>query len=379
MNKSNSYENLGASASKEGLHRALEKSGLEMDARYFCQVLPARDGYHRFMHCDGAGTKSMVSFHQFEETGNAQAFKGLAQDALAMNLDDIFASGPAEELALANTIGRNKKAVPDEALQVIISEYNSLTKKFGDLGIPIQMAGGETADCGDIVRTILVDAIVSGKFNQKSLVDLSRIEAGDVIVGLSSTGQTTYEDSPNSGISSNGLTLARNAILSSKYKNETPYAGKYELSDTPEVLQGQSIFQALTSPTRIYAPILNALHQKLGANIHGIIHLTGGAHTKILRFAKNLTFIKNDLFPVPPIFQLIQETGDIPLREMYEVFNMGHRIEIILPPSFANEVITICNGFKLKAKIIGEVVANTNNITRVIIETAEKLEYRLPN
>lgn len=392
---SSKYLELGASSSKAGLHRALAAAGASSSGSYFAQMLPDQagdDAYFSFLHCDGAGTKSIVAYLMYRETGQVSAFKGLAQDALVMNLDDAYCVGPAEGLTLANNIARNAKRIPDEIVRVLVEGYSECAEKLRALGIPIRLAGGETADMGDTVRTLVVDAVLSGRIARQQAISTDRIAAGDAIVGLSSTGQASYESKPNSGIGSNGLTLARHALLTADYLTEFPETtapetdctkscrGPFRVTDTPAEL-GMSIGDALLSPTRSYAPVLRAVYAELGAEIHGVIHCTGGGQTKVLRFGKSLLFRKDALFPIPPIFSLIAQHGEVEAREMYQVFNMGHRLEIYLPEQAVEQVIAISREFGIDARCIGAVEKNSgarNNENRLFLSsTTGQYEYTL--
>ena len=366
------YGTLGASATKAGLHSVLHRAGLAADAGLFARVnddLSRNPDYYSFLHCDGAGTKSIVAYLCFRETGDRSVFAGLAQDAAVMNIDDIFCLGEPEGLILGNALARNAKLIDDEIIGVIIQSYVRLIEKFQGLGIPLQFSGGETADCADVVRTLLVDAVVAGRIRRDKIIDNRRIVPGDVIIGLSSTGKASYESAGNSGISSNGLTLARHALLSSKYSANYPevvdpalakdkaYQGPYAVTDLPKGLN-MSVGNALLSPTRSYSPVLLRLLRQLGNDIHGLIHCTGGGQGKVLRFGTGNLYIKDNLFPVPPIFALIQETAAIDWREMYQVFNMGHRLEVYAPKCRAAEVIGIAKEFSIAAQEVGRVAEN---------------------
>lgn len=366
------YQNLGASATKEGIHRALENAGLAAHSQYFAQVLPDIAGdpaMRSFVHADGAGTKSIVAYLRFRDGGDPKVFSALAQDALVMNLDDMYCVGEPCSLVLSNTIARNARLIPDIAIEAIISGYSALCKSLQAEGIEILLGGGETADCGDVVRTLLVDAVMSGRIAAAKLISPSSIQVGDAIVALSSTGQARYESATNSGIGSNGLTLARHCLLHGSYKEKYPechdpgidaqysYVGPYHTSDTPAGL-GMSVGEALASPTRTYAPVLKKIYAALGAEIHGVIHLTGGAHTKVLRFAQGKRFIKDSLFPTPPLFQLIQEHGKVEWKEMYKVFNMGQRMELYVPPASVETITKLSAEFGIEARTVGRVEAH---------------------
>ena len=373
----NSYQSLGVSANKNGLHSALNNANMSDSSGLFVQTVQDvcnDDEYASFMHCDGAGTKSLISYLYCKDTGRIDLFAGLAQDALVMNLDDIFCLGTPQGLVTANTIARNARLINDRMLGSIFVGYKLILSELHKMGIHIQASGGETADCGDIVRTLVVDATIFGRIHKDKIVSPKRISPGDVIVGLSSCGQTTYETSQNSGIGSNGLTLARHSLLSKYYLDTYPesadtgldsslmYRGPFYLKDDIKAL-GMTIGEALASPTRTYAPVLLALHNELQTAVHAVIHNTGGGQTKVLRFGVGNHYIKDNLFDLPTIFQLIQQYGQVEWKEMYQVFNMGHRIEIYVEEKNAQKIIDIAKNFSLDAKIIGHVekTKNTNS------------------
>lgn len=390
MEKSN-YEKLGASASKAGLHKALEAAGFDLSDGLFASVVPdiaGDENYLSFLHCDGAGTKSIVAYLAYKESNDLKCFAGLAQDALVMNLDDIFCIGLPENLFLANAIARNANLIPDAAIGEIVANYKKLCSSLKEQNIEISLSGGETADCGDLIRTLLVDAVVGGRIKKENLINTNNIIPGDVIVGISSTGKASYEEKENSGVASNGLTLARHSLISKQYVRDYPeildpavnpdyaYRGPFKLSDRPDGL-GMSIGEALLSPTRTYVPILAKIYKALGKEVHGVIHQTGGGLTKVLRFGKNNRYVKNNLFEVPPLFKLIQEHGAVSWQEMYQVFNMGHRIEVYLPMDSASEVIKIANQFGLAAKQVGH-VEKSKDKNEVVVESKNGVfEYTL--
>jgi len=372
LDTKNLYEKLGASASKAGLHQALNTAGVADHSGLFAKInrdLAGNDDFASFLHCDGAGTKTLVAYLMYRETGETKWFSGLADDALVMNLDDVFCLGTPETLLLANTIARNARLIPDEALAVIIGRYRELSEKLAALGITIELSGGETADCGDTVRTLVVDAVVAGRIARAKIIDPKNICPGDVIVGLASTGQASYENRPNSGIGSNGLTLARHALMSDYYQNSFleasdsdnkgshTYRGSFRLTDQDSEL-GMQIGEALLSPTRTFAPILAELYAELGNEIHGVIHVTGGGLTKVSRFGPETNhYLKDNPFPAPAIFRLIQEQAQVPWREMYQVFNMGQRIEIYLPEKAAAAVQRVASRFGVDSRVIGRVTS----------------------
>lgn len=389
------YQSLGASANKKGLHQALENAGIEEEKRYFARIgadIAGDPNFASFIHCDGAGTKAIPAYLLYKETGSVEHFSGLSQDALVMNLDDIYCLGEPDTLLLANTIARNAKHIGDDALSVIIQRYRTLCEELKSLGISIELSGGETADMGDVVRTLVVDAVLCGRIKKSNLISTEAIIPGDVIVGFSSTGKSSYEKQSNSGIGSNGLTLARHCLISKEYLKKFPeivdpatdssavYRGPFKVTDTPENL-GMSVGEALLSPTRTFAPVLKKAFQTLKSHIHGAIHVTGGGLTKVLRFGKGNLYIKDDVFDVPPLFSLIQRHGNVEWKEMYQVFNMGQRLEVYLPKEHAKELINIASSFNIDAKIIGRVEKNNQssngeNAVRVITKEGT-FDYKL--
>lgn len=397
LENTSAYEAVGASASKAGLHRALSHVGLEDSAGLFVRTNSdaARDSnYLSALHCDGAGTKTIVSYLNYRETNNPSWFSGLAQDALVMNLDDMYCAGAPEYMLLSNAIARNARLIPDTALEAILASYLSLCSLLREHGIEIEFGGGETADCGDIVRTLVVDAVLFGRLKKSQIVRPERIIPGDVILALSSSGTCTYESTPNSGIGSNGLTLARHALLKSSYQESFPevvdqgvarsatYRGPFLLQDSPAEL-GMTIGAALQSPTRTFAPLLHVLHHRLKDSLHGLIHVTGGGLTKVLRFGKGNCYIKNHLLPCPPIFKLIQQHGQVSWREMYQVFNMGQRMELYVPESAVPEIEKEAKHFGIESKVIGHVEKQKSASTlqnSVRVESEHGLfEYTLEN
>ena len=383
---SDEYSKLGVSASKAGLHQALKSSGTEDKSGLFAQVIPDLAGdsdYKSFIHCDGAGTKCIVPYIYYKATGDKSLFAGLAQDALVMNLDDIFCIGQPDSLVLANLVARNASIIDDEVLEILIGSYKNLTDSLNKQGIELTLSGGETADCGDSVRTLIVDAVISGRIQTKNIINAKNIKAGDAIVGLSSTGKANYETIVNSGIGSNGLTLARHALLKNHNHDEVinpeldsknVYRGSYLVTDTPEGL-GMDIGHALASPTRTYAPFLKSLLLEARDNINGLIHCTGGGQTKVKKFGSGNKYIKEDLFPTPKLFGLIQESGSIPWKEMYQVFNMGHRMEIYLDKGSVDSTIKLAKDFGLEAKQIGFVEKSENNNSVLIKSAYGDFEY----
>jgi phosphoribosylformylglycinamidine cyclo-ligase len=367
--ESSSYAALGASSAKAGVLAAVGESG---EARYFAAPLPDIAGDPNaafFLHADGAGTKSIIAYLAYRESNDPVVFASLAYDSTAMNTDDVACAGGVAGLALSNTIGRNRNLVPDEAIAEIIRGYRECCALLASEGLPIHLAGGETADLADIVRTLVVDSTLCARVPRASLVDTTRVSPGDLIVGFSSTGRARFEKKPNSGIGSNGLTLARHALLKREYAARFPevvdpllsqdviYRGSHSLQDTPEGL-GMSIQDALLSPTRPYAPLIKVLLSTLGPRIHALFHMTGGGQTKNKRFGKGVCYEKDNLFPVPPIFSLIQQDGGIPWAEMYAVFNMGHRLEAVVEPEAVEQTISLSEQFGIAARVVGRVTSS---------------------
>lgn len=391
MTKDSKYSALGASASKSGLHSALEKAGLETDHSYFANLtsdLAGDPGYSCFNHCDGAGTKSIISYLRYLATKDPRVFSGLADDAYAMNLDDVICLGIPESMILANVLNRNARLISEDAIEVIVKRYAELAEITNNAGLNIELAGGETADCGDVTRTLVVDATLAGRIKNSNLISCNNIETGDAIIGLSSTGQASYESSENSGIGSNGLTLARHSLLSWKeigknedcidvFKEGLSYCGKYGLEDK---LEGTSlnIGEALSSPTRLYAPILKNVLDALGKEIHGLIHVSGGGLTKVLRFGVGKRYIKDNLFPTPPMFKAIQESGQVGWKEMYQVFNMGCRMEIYTAEKNLEQIKNIASSFNIEARKIGYVEDSKSEKNQVSVRSENgDFDYQL--
>ena len=378
--ESPAYAALGASSAKSGVLKAV---GEGATSRYFASPIPDPFGDATrsfFLHADGAGTKSIVAYLIFRETGDASVFASLATDSLVMNLDDIACSGGLSGLVLSNTIGRNRSCIPDSAIEAVIKGYQECVSMLRKSGIEIQMSGGETADVGDLVRTIIVDSTLCARIPQAELVDAYRVKPGDLIIGFSSTGQSRHESRPNSGIGSNGLTLARNVLLSRHYAEAYPevcdpnirpelaYRGPYRVTDQFPGL-GMTVGDALLSPTRSYAPLLRSLLASHWADVHSLVHCTGGGQTKIKRFGKGVRFEKSSLFPVPPLFLEIQRCGKIPWDEMYAVFNMGHRLEACVEASASESVVALAHEFGIAAQVIGRVTSSSVE-NEVVLETA---------
>ena len=379
----NRYKLRGVSSDKEDVHNAIKKSDKGLYPKAFCKILPDlisnSDDHALIIHSDGAGTKSSLAYIYWKETGDNSVWKDIAQDSIVMNLDDVACVGAIDNIVISSTIGRNKNKIPGEVISYIISGTDEILKYYRELGINIYSGGGETADVGDLVRTIIVDSCMTVRIKKNQIINNSNIKAGDVIVGLCSSGISSYEKEYNSGIGSNGLTSARHDVLSKYIKtkypesfdNELPenlaYCGSKRLTDKLDGFD-MDIGKMLLSPTRSYAPLLKLIFDKIGRNeIHGIIHCTGGGQTKILHFIDNLHVIKNNLFEIPPIFRLIMEESDTDPKEMYKVFNMGHRMEIYLEPKNASKVIDLSKSVGIDAKIIGEV--NESEVKKLSIHS----------
>jgi len=365
------YAQRGVSASKEDVHNAIKNIDKGLFPKAFCKIVPDYltndDDYCLIMHADGAGTKSSLAYMYWKETGDVSVWKGIAQDALIMNIDDLLCVGATDNIMLSSTIGRNKNKIPGEVLSAIINGTEELISELKEFGVTIHSTGGETADVGDLVRTIIVDSTVTARIKRSDVIDNANIKAGDVIVGLSSYGQASYEKEYNGGMGSNGLTSARHDVFHKYLANKYPesfdesvpedlvYSGNTKLTDAVEnspIDAGQLVL----SPTRTYAPIIKAILSKYKSDtIHGMVHCSGGAQTKILHFIDNLHIIKDNMFSVPPLFKLIQEQSKTDWKEMYQVFNCGHRMEIYVPSEIANDIIEISKSFDVDAQIIGRV------------------------
>lgn len=368
------YSLRGVSASKEDVHNAIKTIDKGLFPKAFCKIVPDYltndDAYCLIMHADGAGTKSALAYMYWKETGDLSVWKGIAQDALIMNIDDLLCVGATDHIMLSSTIGRNKNLIPGEVISTIINGTEELISELKQFGVTIHSTGGETADVGDLVRTIIVDSTVTARMKRSEVIDNANIQAGDVIVGLSSSGQASYETSYNGGMGSNGLTSARHDVfhkyLAQKYPEsydalvpeELVYSGQVKLTDAVEnspIDAGKLVL----SPTRTYAPIIKAILSKYNAqSIHGMVHCSGGAQTKILHFIDHLHIIKDTMFPIPPLFKLIQQQSKTDWKEMYQVFNCGHRMELYVSPQIANDIISISKSFNVEAQIIGRVEAS---------------------
>ena len=369
------YKKRGVSAQKEDVHNAIKKIDKGLYPKAFCKIVPdtltGSNDHCIVMHADGAGTKSSLAYAYWKETGDLSVWKGIAQDALIMNIDDLLCVGATQNILLSSTIGRNKHRIPGEVLAAIINGTAELIEELSSYGIQINSTGGETADVGDLVQTIIVDSTVVARMRREDVIDNANIREGDVIVGLASFGQAEYEESYNGGMGSNGLTSARHDVFDKSLKNKYPetfdanlpeeliYTGSMALTDkVPETSLDAG--KLVLSPTRTYAPIVQAVFEQVGRKqINGMVHCSGGAQTKILHFVENLHVIKDQLFPVPPLFKLIQEQSGTAWKEMYEVFNMGHRMEFYVDETVAKQIISISQSFGVEAQIVGRVEAAT--------------------
>ena len=366
------YNLRGVSAGKEDVHNAIKKVDKGLFPQAFCKIVPdtltGDEAYCIVMHADGAGTKSSLAYMYWKETGDLSVWKGIAQDALIMNIDDLLCVGATDNILLSSTIGRNKNLVPGEVISAIINGTEELLAELRNQGIGIQSTGGETADVGDLVRTLIVDSTVVCRMKREEVISNHTIQPGDVIVGLSSFGQASYESSYNGGMGSNGLTSARHDVFSHELATKYPesfdaavpedlvYSGSYKLTDSVKdspINAGQLVL----SPTRTYAPIIKKILDNHRSEIHGMVHCSGGAQTKVLHFVENVHIIKDNLFELPPLFKTIQEESKTEWKEMYKVFNMGHRMEVYVAPELAEAIIEISKSFNVDAKIVGRVEA----------------------
>ena len=383
----NRYMSRGVSAAKEDVHAAIKNIDKGLYPQAFCKIIPDILGgdpeYCNIMHADGAGTKSSLAYMYWKETGDLSVWKGIAQDAIVMNTDDLLCVGAVDNILVSSTIGRNKMLVPGEVISAIINGTDELLSELRKMGIGIWPTGGETADVGDLVRTIIIDSTVTCRMRRADVIDNANIRPGDVIVGLSSTGQATYEQRYNGGMGSNGLTSARHDVfanyLAGKYPEsydhavpaELVYSGKYALTDevpyTDELCPQAKLPDMgylVLSPTRTYAPVIKLLLDKLRPEIHGMVHCTGGAQTKVLHFVgKNCRVIKDNMFPVPPLFKAIHDCSGTDWREMYQVFNMGHRMEIYVRPEIAQQVIDVSRSFNIDAQVVGRIEDGKRSLT----------------
>jgi phosphoribosylformylglycinamidine cyclo-ligase len=383
---SDRYSKRGVSASKEDVHQAIEKLDKGLFPKAFCKIVPDYLGndpdYCTVMHADGAGTKSSLAYIYWKETGDVSVWRGIAQDAIIMNIDDLLCVGATGNILLSSTIGRNKNLIPGEVIAAIINGTEEVLEMLRNYGLNIISTGGETADLGDLVKTIVVDSTVVSRMKRSNVIDNSNIQAGDVIVGLASYGKASYEKEYNGGMGSNGLTSARHDVFYNHYAAKYPetydreltadlvYSGEYKVTDTlPDV--ELNVGKLVLSPTRTYAPVMIEVLTSLRAYIHGLVHCSGGAQTKVLHFVDNLHVIKDNLLPVPPLFKLIQEQSHTDWKEMYRVFNMGHRMEIYLDGKYADEIIRIARQFNIEAQVIGRVEASSHKKVSIRSEKGE--------
>lgn len=388
------YAQRGVSASKEDVHKAISKLDKGLFPKAFCKITPdllTNDpDYCTIMHADGAGTKSSLAYLYWKETGDISVWRGIAQDAVVMNTDDLICVGATDNMLLSSTIGRNKNLIPGEVIAEIINGTEEILQMLRDNGVGIWSTGGETADVGDLVRTIIVDSTVIARLKRSAVIDNAKIQAGDVIVGLASFGQASYETSYNGGMGSNGLTSARHDVLAKYLAKKYPesfdpsidkyliYSGSKHLTETLQIPSSAfvpssaiNIGKLILSPTRTYAPVVKALLQELHPVVHGMVHCSGGAQTKVLHFVDNLHIIKDKLFSIPPLFQLIQQESGTAWQEMYKVFNMGHRLEVYLPEQYAQTVIETAHSFNIEAQVIGRVEAHEGKKATIKSEFGE--------
>lgn len=370
INSSQRYSARGVSATKDDVHAAIRAVDKGLYPKAFCKIVPDHLGldpsWCNIMHADGAGTKSSLAYMYWRETGDLGVWKGIAQDALVMNIDDLLCVGATDRILLSSTIGRNKRLIPGEVIAAIISGTEELVEELRGHGIGIHTTGGETADVGDLVRTIIVDSTVTCRMPRADVIDNARIKAGDVILGLSSSGQSVYEQAFNGGMGSNGLTSARHDVFSKVLAERYPesydqgidaslvYTGTMKLTDAVHGVQCDA-GKLVLSPTRTYAPVLKAILDRFRSSVHGIVHCSGGGQTKVLHFTEDLHIIKDNLFETPVLFRMIQDQSGTEWKEMYQVFNMGHRMELYVPEAIADELIGISSRFGVEARIVGRV------------------------
>ncbi|MBB1647144.1 AIR synthase related protein [Sphingobacterium sp. UME9] len=372
------YNQRGVSAGKEDVHNAIKNIDKGLFPKAFCKIIPDILGgdpdWCNIMHADGAGTKSSLAYVYWKETGDISVWKGIAQDAIIMNIDDLLCVGAIDNILLSSTIGRNKNLIPGEVIAEIINGTEEILAELRGLGIGIYSTGGETADVGDLVRTIIVDSTVTCRMKREDVISNHRIKGGNVIVGLASNGKATYEQSYNGGMGSNGLTSARHDVFNKKVAEKYPeaydpavpyelvFAGSQDLKNEIEVETGEKITagKLVLSATRTYAPVIKQILDKYRSQIDGMVHCSGGAQTKVLHFVDNVHVIKDNLFPIPPLFELIQKESNTDWKEMYKVFNMGHRMELYVPESIASDIIAISESFGIPAQIIGRVEESTS-------------------
>ncbi|MFD2866860.1 AIR synthase related protein [Mucilaginibacter antarcticus] len=389
MISSQRYDQRGVSASKDDVHNAIKNIDKGIFPKAFCKIVPDiltdDPAYCNIMHADGAGTKSSLAYTYWKETGDISVWRGIAQDAIIMNLDDLLCVGATNNILLSSTIGRNKNLIPGEVIAAIINGTEEILAELREAGIGIYATGGETADVGDLVRTVIVDSTVTCRMKREDVISNDRIKPGDVIVGLASYGQATYETEYNGGMGSNGLTSARHDVFNKTVADKYPeaydaaipyeliFSGSKNLTDQIEIGEGKTIDagKLVLSATRTYAPIIKQILDKYRGQINGMVHCSGGAQTKVLHFVEGLHIIKDNLFPIPPLFKLIQEESETSWQEMYKVFNMGHRMELYVPEAIAADLIAISNSFGVEAQIIGRVEAGEHKQVTVKSEFGE--------
>ena len=383
----NRYNQRGVSASKEDVHQAIKNIDKGIFPQAFCKIIPDILGndetFCNIMHADGAGTKSSLAYVYWKETGDISVWKGIAQDAIIMNLDDLICVGATDHILLSSTIGRNKNLITGEVIAAVINGTEEILAELRDMGISIYSTGGETADVGDLVRTIIVDSTVTCRIKREDIISNHTIQPGDVIVGLSSSGQATYEQEYNGGMGSNGLTSARHDVFDKSVANQYPesfdpavpfdlvFSGGKKLTDTIKIDENteMTIGKLVLSPTRTYAPVIKKVLEQHRSQIHGLVHCSGGAQTKVLHFINDdIHVIKDNLFPVPPLFELIQEQSGTAWEEMYKVFNMGHRMELYVPEAIAADIIAISESFNIDAQVIGRVEKSDKKLVTIISE-----------
>ena len=363
----NRYMMRGVSAAKEDVHNAIKNIDKGVFPQAFCKIIPDVLGgdpdWCNIMHADGAGTKSSLAYMYWKETGDLNVWKGIAQDAIVMNTDDLLCVGAVDNILVSSTIGRNKMLIPGEVISAIINGTDDLLAEMREMGIGIWPTGGETADVGDLVRTIIVDSTVTCRMRRSDVIDNANIRPGDVIVGLSSTGQATYEKRYNGGMGSNGLTSARHDVFAKYLAEKFPESYDHAVTD-PADGTPLNVGQLVLSPTRTYAPVIKRLLDEMRPEIHGMVHCTGGAQTKVLHFVgDNCRVVKDNMFPVPPLFQIIHDCSGTDWKEMYQVFNMGHRMEIYVRPEMAEKVIALSKSFNIDAQVVGHIEEGKRSLT----------------
>ncbi len=389
MTNSSRYARRGVSSSKEDVHNAIKNIDKGLYPKAFCKIIPdllsGDEASCLIMHADGAGTKSSLAYMYWRETGDLGVWRGIAQDAVVMNTDDLLCVGATDNILLSSTIGRNKRLIPGEVVSAIINGTEEFLQTMRDLGVGIWSTGGETADVGDLVRTVIVDSTVTARMRRADVVDNANIAAGQVIVGLASYGRATYETEYNGGMGSNGLTSARHDVFANYLAQEYPcsfdsgvpsdlvYTGRYRLTDTVDIegYGSTTMGKLVLSPTRTYAPVIKDVLRECRGGVHGMVHCSGGGQTKILHFIGNLHVVKDNLFDVPPLFRIIRQESHTPWEEMFQVFNMGHRMELYVYPAVAEEIIAISQSYGIDARIIGRVEAGDAPMVTIVRDGEE--------